>query len=90
MPIMSRRSAGAGEMPRLEIAPVLPTGSWRDPGAYAGLAAYGSRALAWELTRRHADYRAAVRHEPAVMGGDGTDLPAASAAFVARWGLHFR
>lgn len=70
-------------MPTIETRAVLRHGSWRDGRAYAALAACGARGLAWELLRRDPDYPGGA------MPGEGP-LTAANAAFVARWGLHFR
>lgn len=87
---MSRLSASVISMRAIETAAVLPAGSWRDPAAYSDLIGAGSRALAWELLRRDRGYHAAAARAGArEMDADGA-LIAASAAFAARWGLHFR
>ena len=36
-------------MPKIDLRPALPPGSWRAAYAYAGLEGAGVRALAWEL-----------------------------------------
>lgn len=57
---------------------------WNSDEAYRGLPLAGRSALAWELLRRDPDYSAAAR-------AAASALPeAAPAAFVNRWGLHFR
>jgi hypothetical protein len=56
------------------------------PAVLAAVARLGRPALAWEVLRRDPAYRAAfarLRSFPA-------PAIAADAAFVARWGLHFR
>ena len=52
-----------------------------DPDAFEAILRRGRSALAWEVLRRDPAYRA----DQAVTSG----LPA-DAAFVSRWGLHFR
>ena len=56
-----------------------------DTVAYEAIARHGRPALAWEVLRRDAHYRAAYSQLPALprIGA------AAGADFVARWGLHF-
>ncbi|WP_447758828.1 transcriptional regulator domain-containing protein [Sphingopyxis fribergensis] len=76
-------------MAAIDIRPALPPGSWRDPAAYADLAACGPRGLAWELLRRHPDYAAAM-WDLSAAAGDTVGLAAVGAAFATRWGLHFR
>jgi len=80
--LMSRRSAGQmPTMSAINTRAVLPRGSWRDREAYAALADFGPRGLAWELLRRNPDYSG---------GSSGEHLQVADADFTARWGLHFR
>jgi hypothetical protein len=52
-----------------------------DPDAFEAILQRGRQALAWEVLRRNPAYRA----DQAVISGAQAD-----AAFVLRWGLHFR
>jgi hypothetical protein len=52
-----------------------------DPDAFEAILHRGRPALAWEVLRRNPDYRA----DRTVVSGSPAD-----AAFVSRWGLHFR
>jgi hypothetical protein len=77
-------------MTAIELWPALPPGSWREARVYADLIGCGPRGLAWELLRRDRGYAEAAHGAQASLGDDPARLPAASAAFAARWGLHFR
>lgn len=52
-----------------------------DPDAYDAVMRWGRTALAWEVLRRDPAYRI----DQSVVAASHAD-----AAFVARWGLHFR
>lgn len=66
------------------IRQIVPPGGWRQPAAYAGIAAGGRAALAWEVLRRDPRYDQMSQLVEQQVGQAAPD------AFVVRWGLHFR
>ena len=63
----------------------ISPGRWRDAHVYQSVVAGGRGALAWELMRRDAAYRADVVGKPAA----GARVVRADAACDMHWGLHF-
>ncbi|WCM25940.1 DUF6499 domain-containing protein [Sphingomonas sp. QA11] len=80
-------ASGTGVTRRVEASAqaTFPGDRSHDPAAREAVARFGRSALAWEILRRNPLYRADADRERSAHGPG-----AASPAFVARWGLHFR